>query len=78
MDLTKIKQTMHVIFNNEKYREHAMLEAIISPVGLEDKEFISLAQEFGAAYDIIEFEMFWNTGKIPAFCFLRLVADEEA
>lgn len=78
MDLTKVKQTMHVIFNNEKYREHAAQEWIISPVGLEDAEFIALAKEFGVAYDIIEFEMFWNTGKIPAFCYLRLVAHEEA
>ena len=78
MDLTKVKQTMHVIFNNEKYRERALEKGIISPVGLEDEEFIALAKKFGVAYDIIEFEMFWNTGKIPAFCYLRLVAHEEA
>jgi hypothetical protein len=76
MDLSKVKQTMHVIFNNDKYREHAIENGIISPVGLEDAEFITLAKDFGAAYDIIEFEMFWNTGKIPAFCFLRLVVEE--
>ena len=78
MNLSKVKQTMHVIFNNDTYREHAIEKGIISPVGLEDAEFIALAKDFGVSYDIIEFEMFWNTGKIPAFCYIRFIVTEDA
>jgi hypothetical protein len=78
MDLSKIKQTVHVVFNNDEYREYAIQAEIITPNGLTDDEFAGLAKRFGTSFDIIEFEMFWNTGKIPAFCYIRFIVTEDA
>lgn len=77
MDITKVKQKVYLIFTNDAYREYAQNEGLITPNGLTDEEFISLSKTYGKNYDLPEFEMFWNTGKIPAFCYLRIVGYEE-
>lgn len=78
MDISKIKQTVYLIFTNDAYREYAKKEGLITPNGLSDDEFIKLSETYGKNYSLEEFEMFWNTGKIPAFCYLRIVGHEEA
>lgn len=78
MDITKIKQTAYLIFNNDEYKKHAKENGIITPSSLPDEEYIKLSDTFGKNYSLEEFEMFWNTGKIPAFCYIRIIGHEEA
>jgi len=71
------EQTVYLIFNNDKYKVYAKKNGIISANSLSDDEFKNLSKTFGKDYSLEEFEMFWNTGKIPAFCFIRVIANEQ-
>ena len=71
------EQTVYLIFNNDEYKDYAKKNNIISTNSLSDADYKKLSETFGKNYLLEEFEMFWNTGKIPAFCFIRVIADEE-
>lgn len=62
-----------LIFNDGRYKEYAAKNDIPTPNGLSDENFSLIAERFGKSYDLIEFEMFWNTGEIPAFCYIRFI-----
>jgi hypothetical protein len=71
------EQTVYLIFNNDEYKAHAKKNDIISANSLSDADFKKLSETFGKNYSLEEFEMFWNNGKIPAFCFIRVIANEQ-
>jgi hypothetical protein len=71
------EQTVYLIFNNDEYKAYAKQNDIISANSLSNADFKKLSETFGKNYSLEEFEMFWNTGKIPAFCFIRVIPDEQ-
>ena len=77
MEVRKLKQTVYLIFNNDEYKDYAKQNDVVTPNGLTDDQFCNLSKKFGTNYETIEFEMFWNTGRIPAFCYLRFIETEE-
>jgi hypothetical protein len=77
-ELLAENQMIHIIFNNDAFKDYCRENDLVSPNGLDDEEFIRLSKIYGKTYNITEFEMFWNTGEIPAFCYLRhKLKDEE-
>lgn len=65
--------TVYLIFNNDKYKAHAKKNDIVSINSLTDEDYKKLSKSYGKNYTLDEFEMFWNTGKIPAFCYIRII-----
>tara|TARA_R110002126_G_scaffold79669_8_gene197695 strand:- start:482 stop:727 length:246 start_codon:yes stop_codon:yes gene_type:complete len=65
--------TVYLIYLDLVSRAFMKENALTTLNGLSNEEFIRMSKQFGDAYDITEFEMFWNTGEIPAFCNLRFI-----
>lgn len=79
-ETTKLKENEVLVFtinNDTPFKQYSAQNDLPSPNGLEDGDFIKLSKEFGDSYDVTEFEMFWNTGEIPAFCFIRFLRINE-
>ena len=73
----KTNITVYTINNDEELRAFLKKIDLPNPNGLNDEQFIKVSKELGGnSFDLIEFEMFWNTGEIPAFCYLRFVQNE--
>jgi hypothetical protein len=66
---------VHVVFIDDKSKEFMKHNELPTLNGLSDENFIKVSKQFGKQYDLLEFEMFWNTGEIPAFCNFRFIKD---
>lgn len=64
---------VHLVYLDDTSRTFMKKNALPTLNGLSDEEFIRMSKQFGDAYDLTEFEMFWNTGEVPAFCNLRFI-----
>lgn len=68
---------VYLINNDKPYKDWATDHDLVTPNGLDDDMFIKAARAFGKVYSLEEFEQYWNTGEIPAFCFFRFIKDSE-
>lgn len=64
---------VHLVFIDEKSKAFMERNELASLNGLDNENFKKVSKEFGKQYDLLEFEMFWNTGEIPAFCNFRFI-----